>query len=206
MTILQVRTLKLREVKKPAQIVLRYSLWQRVLKDGGLSELAHISVSEQLVWQWPSPPVLALAFAISQQGGGPEGPRSAPLVRPRGSSFASMLTPLPRAQPRDYGWLRGVAGRVRLREAPSTQLKLLLLKKGRMKTGQLESLPHLSSHTGGRCGPRPRVPSARPLALPAHRATLLAVELQHIHLLVDVLRPQRMPSSGLHVRPGAATQ
>lgn len=65
---------------------------------------------------------------------------------------------LPRAQPCDRSWLRGEAGRVRLREAPSTQLKLLPSKKGRMKTG----------HTGGRCGPRPPVCAAPGPGTSAH--------------------------------------
>lgn len=40
-------------------------------EEGGLSELARVSVSERSVSQWPSPAVLALALAASQQAGGP---------------------------------------------------------------------------------------------------------------------------------------
>lgn len=121
------------------------------------SELAHVSVSERSVRQWPSPPGLALALAISQQGGGPEGPRSAHLVGPQGSSITSSLTPCPELS---HVTAAGCEGRLAEagREAPSTQLKLLPSKKGRMKTG----------HTGGRCGPRPPVCAAPGPGTSAH--------------------------------------
>lgn len=108
----------------------------------------------------------------------------------------SVLTPLPGAQPRDCSWLRGAAGRVRLQDALRTQLQLLLAKKGRVTAGQLDP-PHACRVTRPVC--------AAP-ALPARRPAPLSVELQHSHLLVAVVRPQRVPSSGLHVGPGAATQ